>query len=141
VGRLGWGVVVASLALMGSDAVGQSTGQDDGIPSGTVAFFAGTSCPPGWTRPDDVKGRMVVAVVDGGTVGVRMGTPLADRENRTHQHDYSVSVTLAPPAAGPIGAGGGSVPGAQAQTYTVTGQSDPAPTDLPLVQLLACEKP
>jgi hypothetical protein len=143
-GRLGWGLVVAGLAAGlaggGSDAAGQDA-QDDGIPSGTVAFFAGASCPPGWNRPDYAKGRMVVAVVDGGNVGVTVGTPLADRENRVHQHDYSVSVPLPSPAAGLVGASGGSIPGAQAQTYTVTGQSDPAPSDLPFVQLLACEKP
>lgn len=137
--RLGWGVVVASLALVGSDATGQATTQDDGIPSGTVAFFTGASCPAGWNRPDYAKGRMVVAVVDGGNVGVTVGAPLADRENRVHQHDYSVSASL--PGKGLLGSTGGSIPGAQAQTYTITGQSDPAPSDLPFVQLLACEKP
>jgi hypothetical protein len=136
-GRLGWGVLVTSLALLGSDATGQNT-TDDGIPSGIVAFFAGSSCPAGWTRPDYAKGRMVVAVVDGATVGTTVGTPLGDREDRTHQHDYSVSVQLQ--GRGLTGLAGGSPPGAQAQTYTIEGESDPASSDLPFVQLLPCER-
>lgn len=141
-GRLGWGVVVASLALVGTDAAGQDAGQDDGIPSGTVAFFAGTNCPTGWTRPDYAKGRMVVAVVDGGNVGVTVGTPLGDQEDRKHQHGHSGSVQLLKKG---IAANRGflSSSGTEAQTYSTAGngQQDAAPSGLPFVQLLACEKP
>ena len=136
------GVAAISLALavFGRDANGQDAAPalDDGIAAGTVAFFAGSSCPPGWSCPDYAKGRMMVAVTDGSQVGVTVGTALADREDRMHQHDYSVSVTLAGRPL--LGSSGGSIPGAQAQTYPVAGQSDPAPSGLPFVQLLACER-
>ena len=141
-GRLGWGLVVASLALVGTDAAGQDAGQDDGIPSGTVAFFAGANCPPGWSRPDYAKGRMVVAVVDGGNVGVTVGAPLRDQEDRTHLHSHTASVQLLKKG---IVANRGflSNSGTEAQTYSTggTGQQDTAPSGFPFVQLLACEKP
>jgi hypothetical protein len=41
---------------------------------------------------------------------------------------------------GLTGAQGGSIPGAQAQTYAIEGESDPASSDVPFVQLLACER-
>jgi hypothetical protein len=143
VGRFAWGVVVASpaasVAFMGGrEAAGQDAAQDDGIPPGTVAFFAGTSCPPGWSRPDDVKGRLVVAVIDGAQVGTTVGAPLTDQENRPHRHDYSGSTQLQ--GLGIAGAAGSNVNGARAQSYTVQGQSDDAPSGLPFVQLLACER-
>ena len=137
-GRLGWGVLVTSLALLGSDATGQNT-TDDGIPAGTVAFFAGSSCPAGWTRPDYAKGRMVVAVVDGSTVGTTVGTPLGDQEDRVHRHSYSVSLPL-PPKGITASSNSSDTRGAQAGTYTGTAQTEPATSGLPFVQLLACEK-
>src|SRR4051812_27390021 len=65
---------------------------DDGVPSGVVAFFAGGKCPMGWVVAAGAQGRLVVGVVDGASAGAQVGTPLGDQEDRKHQHAYSGSV-------------------------------------------------
>lgn len=112
---------------------------DDGVPSGTVAFFSGGTCPPGWTPATEVQGRLVLGAPGDGAVGVTVGDPLADREDRGHQHAYSGSVQTADKAI--AAADGSNNSGAQAQSYTVTGTTEAQPSGLPFVQAQACAKP
>jgi hypothetical protein len=136
------GVTLAALALVAPAATGPALGDggaDDGTPRGTVAFFVGDSCPPGWTAAADARGRVLVGVGVGEEVGVAVGTPLGDQEDRPHVHPWVA--TLALPAKNIAAANGGNGQGAAATSYALAGQTDPGPSGLPFAQLLACEKP
>jgi len=110
---------------------------DDGVPPGTVAFFApGVPCPNGWMPFDSAAGRMLVGVADPSAVGRRVGSPLTDREDRTHTHEFSGTAALAVRAI--AGANGGNTQGAAARTYTVAGRTAPAASGHGFVQLNAC---
>jgi hypothetical protein len=114
----------------------------DGVPSGTVAFFSfdgtGGNCPAGWVAAADVQGRMVVGTDAPDQVGVLVGTPLADQEDRTHIHPYEGTVSL--PSKTVTGADGGNHNGAQSGDHVVSGNSENSGSGLPFVQLLVCEK-
>jgi hypothetical protein len=112
---------------------------DDGVPSGTIAFFgSGTNCPAGWVLATQVTGRAIVGVSDSSESGVTVGMPLGDREDRTHTHAFSGSVTLN--QRGIAAASGSNNAAANAQMYAVSGTTDPAASGVPFVQLLACVK-
>lgn len=59
------------------------------VPSGTIAFFASSSCPSGWTSYTDADGRYIVAVTDGtdsvGSSGT-LGTAFGNRGDHSHSH-------------------------------------------------------
>lgn len=113
---------------------------DDGIPPGTVAFFApGSACPAGWMPYDPAAGRMIVGVAEPAAVGRTVGSPLADREDRTHTHEFSGTVALAPRAI--AGANGGNAQGAAARSYAVSGRTAAATSGQAFIQLRACVKP
>ena len=132
---LGLGV----LAVLAHSGSAQGGPPDDGTPSGTIAYFTGGACPAGWTTAANVQGRLVVAVADGSKAGMMVGTPLADQEDRQHQHTYTGMVTLASMnLAGDDGSTNNS--GAAAQTYTVMGTTGMASTSLPFVQVQPCLK-
>jgi hypothetical protein len=111
---------------------------DDGVLSGTIAFFSGGACPAGWTTATDLQGRLVVAVADGAKAGTMVGMPLADQEDRQHQHTYSGSVQLDPKNV--AAADGPNNNGAASQAYTVTGSTGKAASALPFVQVQPCVK-
>lgn len=111
---------------------------DDGAPAGAVTFFAGGVCPQGWKVAANVQGRLVVGVDLAANIGIQVGAPLGDREDRAHQHAYSSEVALADKAI--AAADGGNTSGAQAQTYTVSGTTEAEPSGLPLIQVQACVK-
>ncbi len=50
--------------------------------AGMIALFE-TSCPAGWTEVTSTRGRVVVGVPTGGTVGTTVGTSLANGGTRT----------------------------------------------------------
>lgn len=128
-----------SAALLSGSASGEGPA-DDGVAPGTVAFFGSETgiCPEGWAPADYAMGRLVVGVIEEKAVGRQVGTPLADQEDRTHEHAYMASVDL--PYKAVAAASGGNSQGAKAQAYTVTETTDPAVSGLPFIQLLACEK-
>ncbi len=131
-------VVVGVLGVSMRPAQGGDPG-DDGVPSGTVAFFGGSaSCPFGWAPADMVTGRAVVAVNDGTSVGRTVGTALRDREDRTHAHTLTGTVSL--PSRSIAGADGPNNQGAAAGDHRVTGTATAATSGLPFVQLRACVK-
>jgi len=110
---------------------------DDGVPPGTVAFFApGVECPMGWVPFDPASGRMVVGVAEPSAVGRTVNAPLADREDRTHTHEFSGTVALSTRAI--AGANGGNNQGASARSYTVSGRTAPAGSGQAFIQLRAC---
>ncbi len=118
---------VAWLAFTGRAEGGPA--DDDGAPQGEIAFFTGGACPAGWTTAATVQGRLVVAVADGGSAGVQVGSPLGDQEDRQHRHTYTGMVTLAPKNI--AAADGSNNSGAASQAYTVTGTTDMAASSLP----------
>jgi hypothetical protein len=133
------------LAMLGGAAwlalAGRAQGgpiDDDGVPTGTVAYFTGGACPAGWATATTVQGRLVVGVSDIGRAGVVVGTPLGDREDRAHQHTFTGTVQLGP--KGIAGADGPNQSGAAAQDYMVSGTTDSAPSGLPFVQVQPCLK-
>jgi hypothetical protein len=137
--RLGILGAAAGLSLIGGGRAQGGDPLDDGAPSGTVAFFSGSACPPGWKPADDLPGRIPVAVIDPMAVGVKVGKPLGDAEDRAHGHPFGASLTLADKSL--AAADGGNQSGAAAGMYMVSGSTDPAPTGLPFIQVLACAKP
>jgi len=126
------------LSLSGRAEGGPMGASDDGAPSGAIAFFTGGACPAGWITATAVQGRLVVAVADGGNAGVQVGTPLADQEDRQHQHTYTGTVTL--PSKDIAGADGSNDQGAAAQATMVTGTTGMATSSLPFVQVQPCVK-
>jgi hypothetical protein len=85
------------------------------------------------------QGRFIVGVSDPSAVGHTVGTPLNDRENRTHTHLYSGTVVLAPRAIAALDGSNNS--GARAASYMVSGSTATASANMGYVQLRACVKP
>lgn len=123
----------------GMPALAADSTATDGTPTGMVAFFATTSCPTGWNVATDVQGRAVVAVQSSSDVGVVVGTPLQDKTAPVHAHSYQTTVTLSNKHAALI-TGGKDNAYATSGSATVSGKVDEAPSDLPFVQLVACQK-
>ena len=111
---------------------------DDGVPWGTMAYFTGGACPAGWVAAENVEGRLVVAVGDGANTGIQVGSPLADREDRKHAHDYAGDVTLGDKAI--AGADGSNNQGAEKKAYPIAGTTQPAGSGFGFVQVQACVK-
>jgi len=109
------------------------------IPTSTLAFTAGDSCPSGWVRAQQAEGRLLVGAVEADDVGVTAGDPYGDRETRLHGHGYSTSVAL--PGSGIAAASGccNDDPG-RAGTHPVTGTTSSASDELPRLQQLLCQK-
>ncbi len=108
------------------------------IPSGLVGFFNASSCPAGWSVATAAAGRLIVGAVDGNGVGVQVGKPLADQEDRSHSH--GVSLSIQPPVKDVAGANGGNTQAADNTASEAIGQSGSAPSGMPFVQWLACQK-
>ena len=108
------------------------------VPSGLVAFFTSAACPDGWSAATSVAGRLVVGAATGTDVGVQVGAPLADKEDRSHTHGVLVSVQ--PPAKSVAGANGGNGQAADNGQAKGTGTSGAAPSGMPFVQWLVCQK-
>jgi hypothetical protein len=134
-----WVLLFAGLCigLIGTqNAAGEGT--DDGVPAGMVAHVTGGMCPPGWTAASNVEGRIVVAVADGKDVGVQVGMPLGDQEDRLHTHTYKGDLIL--PSKSIAAADGPNMEGAQAQTYPISRTTNAGPSGLPFVQVTTCVK-
>jgi len=125
---------------IGLIATRQASGEitDDGVPSGMVAYISGGACPAGWIAASNVEGRLVVAASDGKDVGVQVGMPLGDQEDRMHSHAYKGDLALA--AKSIAAADGPNLEGAKAQTYSLLGTTQTGPSGLPFVQVTTCVK-
>lgn len=129
------------LALAAGGLLGSARGDappSDEVPAGAVANFAGGACPEGWAPADKVEGRAVVGVTDGANVGVSVGKPLGDREDRTHQHAFDANVTLSP--KGLFALDGSNKDGAAAKTYKVSGVTSARTSGMAFVQVQSCVK-
>jgi len=146
-GKRGAVVALSALALGGGlwvGGAGKASGEppatsEDGVPAGTIAFFAGGACPEGWKVADETQGRMIVGVVDGDHAGVKVGEPLGDQEERGHLHTYKGQVTITDKAI--AAADGPNGNGAAAKSYEVSGSTAKEVTGLPFIQVQACAKP
>ena len=117
-----------------------SAATGDGAPSGMVAYFAsGSACPTGWVIADEVAGRMVVGVSDVNNIGLRVGTPLADQEDRAHMHSFTATTSI--PSKNLAAADGSNNSAAQSGGVTSDGMAGAATTGLPFTQLIVCKKP
>jgi len=63
------------------------------IPSGAVVFFNLGACPNGWTEHTNARGRAVVGLPTGGTLGGTVGTPFGNLEEGKHNHTLSATVS------------------------------------------------
>jgi hypothetical protein len=134
-----WALLLAvfSIALIGTrKASGEST--DDGVPAGMVTYISGGTCPAGWLPASNVEGRIIIAVSDGKDVGMQVGLPLADQEDRAHAHTYTGDLVL--PSKSIAAADGPNFEGAQAQSYSIAGTTNSEPSGLPFVQVTTCVK-
>jgi hypothetical protein len=112
---------------------------DDSLPTETVMYFTGTTCPRGWTPHHDVVGRVAVATERGVMAGVTRGAPLRDREERTHTH--SMLVRFLVEAIQFAGIAGGANRGVAASGEVMfNATTSPTNAGLPYVQLLVCRK-
>ncbi len=59
---------------------------EDNFPAGTVVYFDLAACPAGWTELTAARGRTIVGLPSGGTLGGTQGTALTNLEARTHDH-------------------------------------------------------
>ena len=56
-----------------------------------VVHYNGAVCPSGWTEVVLARGRYLVGIPQGGTVGAQVGTALTNLQNRaTGQHTHAV---------------------------------------------------
>ncbi|MCO4773947.1 MAG: hypothetical protein KDA24_28195 [Deltaproteobacteria bacterium] len=112
--------------------------QTDAYPSGAVAYFDRPACPDSWSQLLEGKGRLVVGLTMFGDPLQTVGTPLADGEDRTHQHTVSGSATV---SSNPIsGASGGSMYAAAGAHAITGGATDDGTSGLPTVAAMLCEK-
>lgn len=132
-------VLLCGLAVGMRTAKGDDpTGSLDDAPRGMLSFVSPdtAACPQGWRTAQETSGRLVVGVTDSDAVGKLVGTPLTTQEARTHTHSFLVTADL--PYKSISAANGGNGQGASARKYQDDGDTEPAPTGLPFVQLLGC---
>lgn len=132
------------------------------IPQHAVAFFEGTTCPDGWTELVAARGRYVVGLPAGGTVGGTVGTPLANLENRPigahshaildpgHRHGYTYPhiwiVTSIASGHNAMGAGAVDLSqsvyltNAAVASMTIYEAGTGVGTNAPYLQMILCEK-
>jgi hypothetical protein len=97
------------------------------VPTGAVMHFDLEACPVGWTALDGARGRALVGLPAGGTLGGTAGdTPLGDRENRAHSHVVDPAAVQSTEAGSHSHSAGG-VPSTGGATVPHTHRVDPAP--------------
>ncbi len=135
---------------------GSSSG--GGVPIGAIAFFNLDSCPTGWEKIHEAKGRYIVGTPDGGTKGGTQGTALSNLENRPvgqhthtltdpgHIHQYKQlygSSCWTGGGMGWYGCSPGVASGNILTSYTgisIQGSGTVSGTNAPYIQYLVCQK-
>lgn len=115
----------------------------DTSPTGMVAYFATQSeCPTGWKEATYLQGRLALGITDttSWTPGKQVGTALANVTAPSHEHPFAVTLSLGENELKYGDCGGDNSGGAQKGDYTVNGPAKNNDPDLPLFQILACEK-
>jgi hypothetical protein len=138
-------LVLCTLLTVGGLLPARAGAQD--VPTGTVSYFPGTTCPAGWNAPDYAKGRMIVGTLAPAAIGSTFGLPLSDQEDRKHRHQYATAIPVAPkPICGLCsccnqqGATAYPLPRVSVSAYPIEGETDLSSTGLPFIQYLVCEK-
>lgn len=138
------GMLGAVSALAPQSASAQAT---DTSPAGMVAFFPQSQCPTGWEPAPYAQGRLLLGVTDltSYDLAKTVGTALADLTAPVHQHDFTVPLNLAEHDLnnGDCGPSTGNAvhKSDSSHNYTVKGPTqNGGSSDLPLFQILACEK-
>jgi hypothetical protein len=80
----------------------------DSMPADSIMLFRETQCPRGWTPYQDGAGRAFAAAANPALNGFRLGTQLADREERGHTHSYGGTFALESVSYAGIVGGGNS---------------------------------
>ncbi len=128
----------------------------DPVPAGAVMSFNLAACPAGWSELVAARGRYLVGLPSGGTLGNPVGQPLSDGENRAvgkHNHTltdpghtHPVPITNAgtagsiqPAFGNPPAAGSGSTD-SQKTGITLAEAGTVAGTNAPYLELLVCQK-
>ncbi len=129
------------------------------VPSGMVLFFNLSACPSGWTELTSARGRYIVGLPAGGTLGATVGTALSNQENRPvgqhthtindpghnhplfHKPSIGLSGTDFMPNSGATLALQYPYPSNSAQTgISLLNTGSVAGTNAPYIQLLVCQK-
>ena len=131
--------LVLALECLRSELFAQTAGGGTELPKYAVVAFNAPECPQGWRPLETARGRYIVGLTPGGTLGGTVGRSLTDQENRVsgkHTHDYDAFY---------VGGSGGEIEwGKDARRQGESRASSPAGevqgTNAPYVQLLVCEK-
>ena len=105
-------------------------------PLGAVMFATEGDCPEGWTRFNPGAGRLFVGAGAPGDVGVSVGAPLGNLEDRTHTHAVSISAALSQRSI--AAANGGNSQGAAHGALSTTIASGPAASGAAFLQVAWC---
>ncbi|GJL69841.1 MAG: hypothetical protein NPIRA06_24760 [Nitrospirales bacterium] len=135
-------LVVSIAAVAGNVQPGKAQGADTS-PTGMVAFFPQTECPAGWEVADYLQGRLAIGIVDTDewTLGTQVGTALKNVTAPSHDHGFDVTLTLSEKKLKAGDCGGDTSGAAKKGDYPVNGPTESGGSaDLPLYQILACEK-
>jgi hypothetical protein len=92
--QLQTGSPAAGEFLSATDALGTAGWVANPVPSGAIMFFNG-ACPAGWSEFTSARGRYIVGVPAGGSVGSTAGTALTNLEQRNNAgvHTHAATVT------------------------------------------------
>lgn len=106
------------------------------VPQGFSAFFDAASCPDGWGELNVAQGRLIVSVSDPSLVGVTVNQPLADQEDRSHQHTFNAIVNVPQKDIAAIGCCNNQ--GAAHGDYPINNSTLASDSAYPFTQLLLC---
>lgn len=102
-----------------------------------VSFFSGTSCPANWLPDTVAAGRILWSTNNPQQSGTTFGDPLVSEEDRTHRHDFELSLTLeSKNICGACSCCNDR--GAKARDYPLSGVTEPTDTRLPFAQAQVC---
>ena len=154
-------VDVRNNGLTGADILESSLAGGVAVPTSAVMFFNRSSCPSGWTELTSARGRSLVGLPSGGTLGGTQGTALTNLENRpvgqhnhpitdpSHRHGYvhsrgetdeALTASSALDAAVFAGNTGTLFTDFATTGITVDNAGAVSGTNAPYLQLLACQK-
>jgi len=109
------------------------------LPAKLHSYFNLDACPSGWNPATATEGRILVALPPQAPADMPFGgDPITSPDVRTHTHLFSATLVTsphgvsAPDNIGPFYGKNGS--------YPISGESDPAAIDVPIISLLHCEK-
>lgn len=120
------------------------------IPSGAVMFFNLAACPTGWSEVAGARGRYVVGLQPGGTLGGTVGSALSNLQNRatgSHTHRYTDSywdISYNPDYCEEAGSPYGGIRVGNNRTRTLQTEEpyggSTSGTNAPYIQFLVCQK-